>query len=241
LSLKTGRYGAFVGCTLYPDCGFTRPFAGEQAEQGDIERLLGQDPETGLDVNIKDGRFGAYIQLGEAVEKGDKPKRAGIPKGKTPAEMTLDYALLLLSLPRLVGTHPETGEEIMADIGRYGPYIKAGKLSASLENPDEVFEIGVNRAVTVIAERKAKGPARASGGSVINDLGEHPDDGKPVRVMDGRFGPYVKYDKVNATIPKDEDPAQLTLERGLELIAARIAKGPAKKKTRKAAPKKKKA
>ena len=241
LSLKTGRYGAFVGCTLYPDCGFTRPFAGEQAEQGDIERLLGQDPETGLDVNIKDGRFGAYIQLGEAVEKGDKPKRAGIPKGKTPAEMTLDYALLLLSLPRLVGTHPETGEEIMADIGRYGPYIKAGKLSASLENPDEVFEIGVNRAVTVIAERKAKGPARASGGSVINDLGEHPDDGKPVRVMDGRFGPYVKYDKVNATIPKDEDPAQLTLERGLELIAARIAKGPVKKKTRKAAPKKKKA
>ncbi len=241
LSLKTGRFGAFVGCTLYPDCGFTRPFAGEQAEQGDIERLLGQDPETGLDVNIKDGRFGAYIQLGEAVEKGDKPKRAGIPKGKTPAEMTLDYALLLLSLPRLVGVHPETGDEIMADIGRYGPYIKAGKLSASLENPDEVFEIGVNRAVTVIAERKAKGPARASGGSVINDLGEHPDDGKPVRVMDGRFGPYVKYDKVNATIPKDEDPAQLTLERGLELIAARIAKGPAKKKTRKAAPKKKKA
>lgn len=241
LSLKTGRYGAFVGCTLYPDCGFTRPFAGEQAEQGDIERLLGQDPETGLDVNIKNGRFGAYIQLGEAIEKGDKPKRAGIPKGQTPAEMTLDYALLLLSLPRLVGTHPETGDEITADIGRYGPYIKAGKLSASLENPDEVFEIGVNRAVTVIAERKAKGPARASGGSVINDLGEHPDDGKPVRVMDGRFGPYVKYDKVNATIPKDEDPAQLTLERGLELIAARIAKGPAKKKTRKAAPKKKKA
>ena len=230
LSLKTGRYGAFVGCTRYPECRFTRPFAGEQAEQGDIERILGQDPETGLDVHVKDGRFGPYIQLGEAVEKGEKPKRAGIPKGKTPAEMTLEYALKLLSLPRLIGTHPETGDEIIADIGRYGPYVKAGKQSASLETPDEVFEIGLNRAVTVIAERKAKGPQRARGGAVLKELGEHPDDGKPVRVMDGRFGPYVKYDKVNATIPKDEVPDSLTLERGLELIAARIAKGPAKKR-----------
>ena len=238
LSLKTGRFGAFVGCTRYPDCGFTRPFAGEQAEQGDIERILGQDPETKLDVHVKNGRFGPYIQLGDAGDTEDKPKRAGIPKGKTPEEMELEYALKLLSLPRLVGVHPETGEEIMADIGRYGPYIKAGKQSASLETPDEVFEIGVNRAVTVIAERKAKGPARAQGGSVISELGEHPDDQKPVRVMDGRFGPYVKYDKVNATIPKDENPEQLTLERGLELIAARIAKGPAKKR-KKAAPKKK--
>jgi DNA topoisomerase-1 len=241
LSLKTGRHGAFVGCTLYPDCAYTRPFSGEQAEQGDIERCLGQDPETGLDVNIKDGRFGAYIQLGEVIEKGDKPKRAGIPKGKTPAEMTLEYALKLLSLPRLVGIHPESGDEIMADIGRYGPYIKAGKQSATLETPEEVFDIGVNRAVTLIAERKAKGPARAAGGSVLNDLGEHPEDGKPIRVLDGRFGPYVKYDKVNATIPKDEDPAKITLERGLELIAARIAKGTVKKKPRaKAASKKKK-
>ena len=126
-----------------------------------------------------------------------------------------------------------------ADIGRYGPYVKAGKQSASLENPDEVFEIGVNRAVTVIAERKAKGPARGAGANVIKELGEHPDDQKPIKVLDGRFGPYVKYDKVNATIPKDENPEELTLERGLELIAARIAKGPAKKR-KKAAPKKKK-
>jgi len=243
LSLKTGRFGAFVGCTRYPDCGFTRPFAGEQAEAGDIERILGQDPESGLDVHVKNGRFGPYIQLGDAgdmpADKSEKPKRAGIPKGKTPAEMELDYALKLLSLPRNIGAHPETGENIMADIGRYGPYIKAGKQSASLETPDEVFEIGVNRAVTVLAERKAKGPAQRRGGSVIKDLGEHPDDKKPVRVMDGRFGPYVKYEKVNATIPKDENPEDITLERGLELIAARIAKGPAKKR-KKAAPKKKK-
>jgi DNA topoisomerase-1 len=156
--------------------------------------------------------------------------------------VTLDLALQLLSLPRVVGIHPETGDEITADIGRYGPYIKAGKLSASLETPEEVFDIGVNRAVTVIAERKAKGPARAAGGSVISELGEHPDDGKPVRVLDGRFGPYVKYDKVNATVPKDENPAEITLKRGLELIAARIAKGPAKKRARKKpAAKKKKA
>jgi DNA topoisomerase-1 len=239
LSLKTGRFGAFVGCTLYPDCRFTRPFAGEQAEQGDIERILGQDPESGLDVHVKNGRFGPYIQLGDTGETEDKPKRAGIPKGKTPEEMELDYALKLLSLPRVVGVHPETGDEIMADIGRYGPYVKAGKQSASLETPDEVFEIGVNRAVTVITERKAKGPARAAGGSVIKELGEHPEDGKAIKVLDGRFGPYVKYDKVNATIPKDENPEELTLERGLELIAARIAKGPAKKR-KKAAPKKKK-
>ncbi len=239
LSLKTGRYGAFVGCTLYPDCRFTRPFAGEQAEQGDIERILGQDPETGLDVHVKNGRFGPYIQLGDTGETEDKPKRAGIPKGKTPQQVELEYALKLLSLPRLVGTHPETGDDIMADIGRYGPYVKAGKQSASLETPDEVFEIGVNRAVTVIAERKAKGPAQRTGGSVIQELGEHPDDQKPVRVLDGRFGPYVKYDKINATIPKDENPEDITLERGLELIAARIAKGPAKRTRKKPAKKKK--
>lgn len=233
LSLKTGRFGAFVGCTRYPDCRFTRPFASEQAEQGDIERVLGTDPETGMDVHVKDGRFGAYIQLGEKDETNEKPKRAGIPKGKSPVEMTLDYALQLLSLPRLVGAHPETGEDITADIGRYGPYVKSGKQSASLQDPDEVFEIGVNRAVTVLAERKAKGPGRAASQSVIQELGEHPDDGKPVRVMDGRFGPYVKHDKINATIPKDEDPATLTMERAMSLIEARRAKGPTKKRSRK--------
>ena len=237
LSLKTGRFGAFVGCTLYPECKFTRPFAGEQAEQGDIERILGQDPETGLDIHVKDGRFGAYIQLGEKTEENEKPKRAGIPKGKTPQEMDLEYALKLLALPRLVGQHPETSDDILADIGRYGPYIRAGKQSATLASADEVFEIGLNRAVTVLAEKKAKGPGRTNQ-SVIQELGEHPDDSKPVRVMDGRFGPYVKHDKINATIPKDEDPASLTMERAMELIEARRAKGPAKKR---AAPRKKKA
>ena len=199
LSLKTGKFGAFVGCTRYPECRFTRPFAHAEGREGDIERELGNDPETGLIVYLKDGRFGPYIQLGEAGEDNEKPKRSGLPKDMRPAEMTLDYALRLLSLPRLVGKHPETGEDITADLGRYGPYLKHGKQSASLETVDEIFEIGVNRAVTVIAEKKSKAPARGS--SVIKELGEHPDDGKPVNVMNGRYGPYVKHNKINATIP----------------------------------------
>ncbi len=232
LSLKTGKFGAFVGCTRYPECRFTRPFAQAEGREGDIERELGNDPETGLIVYLKDGRFGPYIQLGDAGEDNEKLKRSGLPKDMRPADMTLDYALRLLSLPRLVGKHPETGEDITADLGRYGPYLKHGKQSASLETVDEIFEIGVNRAVTVIAEKKSKAPARGS--SVIKELGEHPDDGKPVNVMNGRYGPYVKHNKINATIPKDEEPDSVTLERALELIAARVAKaGAGKKKAKK--------
>ncbi|MGC6471717.1 MAG: type I DNA topoisomerase [Parvibaculales bacterium] len=229
LSLKTGKFGAFVGCTNYPECRFTRPFAQEAGREGDIERILGTDPETGLEVHLKDGRFGAYVQLGEQTEDGEKPKRSGLPKGKMPADMDLPYALKLLSLPRIVGLHPETSEEIKADLGRYGPYLRCGKQSASLENVDDLFEIGVNRAVTVLAEKK---PARR-GSSIIKELGEHPDDGKPVNVMDGRFGPYVKHNKTNATIPKDENPEEISLERALELVAARAAKGKTKKPRRK--------
>ena len=232
LSLKTGKFGAFVGCTRYPEYRFTRPFAQAEGREGDIERELGNDPETGLIVYLKDGRFGPYIQLGDAGEDNEKPKRSGLPKDVRPADMTLDYALRLLSLPRLVGKHPETGEDITADLGRYGPYLKHGKQSASLETVEEIFEIGVNRAVTVIAEKKSKAPARGS--SVIKELGEHPDDGKPVNVMNGRYGPYVKHNKINATIPKDEEPDSVTLERALELIAARAAKtGAGKKKAKK--------
>lgn len=225
LSLKTGKFGAFVGCTNYPECRFTRPFAQEAGREGDIERLLGQDPETKLDIHLKDGRFGAYIQLGAQVEDGEKPKRSSLPKGVLPADIELEYALKLLSLPRLVGQHPETGDDITAALGRYGPYLRAGKQSASLETVEELFEIGVNRAVTVLAERKVV----KRGSSTIKELGDHPDDGKPVKVLNGRFGPYVKHGSINATIPKDEEPESVTLERGLELIVARAAKGPQKK------------
>ena len=232
LSLKTGKFGAFVGCTRYPECRFTRPFAQAEGREGNIERELGIDPESSLTVHLKDGRFGPYIQLGDPGEDNEKPKRSGLPKDMQPADMTLDYALRLLSLPRIVGQHPETGDDITADLGRYGPYLKHGKQSASLETVDELFEIGVNRAVTVIAEKKSKAPARGS--SVIKELGEHPDDGKPVNVMNGRYGPYVKHNKINATIPKDEEPDSVTLERALELIVARAAKaGAGKKKAKK--------
>ncbi len=226
LSLKTGKFGAFVGCTNYPECRFTRPFAQETGREGDIERILGTDPETGLDVHLKDGRFGAYIQLGEQIKDGEKPKRSSLPKGKMPIDVDLPFALKMLSLPRIVGVHPESSKEITADLGRYGPYLKCEKQSASLENIEELFEIGVNRAVTVLAEKKMV--KRTS--SVIKELGEHPDDSKPVNVLKGRFGPYVKHDKINATIPKDEDPEQITLERALELIVARAAKGKGKAK-----------
>lgn len=239
LSLKTGRYGAFIGCTLYPDCRFTRPFSGDEEQLSDVERLLGTDPDTGLEVHVKNGRFGAYIQLGEKSEELASPKRAGIPQGYSAADMTLEYALKFLSLPRSVGTHPETQDEISADIGRYGPYLRSGKQSASLENVEDVFTIGVNHAVTVLAEKKTSRGQRGPNKSVIQELGEHPDDGKPVRVMDGRFGPYVKHDKINATIPKDENPAEISMERALELVEARRAKGPAAKK--KPASRKKKA
>ena len=177
---------------------------------------------------MKDGRFGAYIQLGETIEGEEKPKRCGLPKGKAVADIDLDYALKLLSLPRDIGAHPETGDMITAALGRYGPYLRHGKQSASLANVDELFDIGLNRAVTVLAEKKTSRNPRAS--NIIKELGAHPDDGKPVKVLDGRYGPYVKHGSINATIPKGEEPADITLERGVALIAERAAKGGKKKR-----------
>ncbi len=226
LSLKTSRYGAFIGCTLYPDCNFTRPFA-DNGDQADIEREIGKDLESGKIIFLKTGRFGPYLQLGE-VEEGEKPKRVSIPKGMSPTEIDFDTAAKLISLPRIIGTHPETGKEIIASIGPYGPYLKHETLYANLDDPMELFDIGVNRAVTLLAEKKSKG--RGAGNATIKELGEHPENKKPIRVMNGRFGPYVKNASINATIPKDENPEQITIERAIELIAARAAKGPRKKK-----------
>jgi DNA topoisomerase I len=225
LSLKVGKFGAFVGCSNYPDCRFTRQLSVANGEVDSGTRVLGQDPETGLDVSVRNGRFGPYLQLGEAKD-GEKPKRASIPKSQPLDEIELARALALLSLPREVGISPETGEPILAGIGRYGPYVQMGKTYANLESGDEVLTIGLNRAVTLIAEKKAKGPSgRRFGSSPGRELGAHPTQGGPIAVKEGRYGPYVTHNKVNATLPSDIAPDTITLEQAVALIDARSAKG----------------
>ena len=233
LSLRVSRFGAFVGCSNYPECRYTRPVAApeggeEQAEGGDRE--LGVDPATGRAVWLKVGRFGPYVEL--SADPGDakaKPKRSSLPKGWPPAEMDLEKALRLLNLPREVGLHPEDGAPIMASLGRYGPYVQHNGTYANLESPEEVFEVGLNRAVAVLAEKRAGGKGGRSGPTALKDLGPHPTTGEAVRVLSGRYGPYVNAGKVNANVPKGADPAAVTLEQAVALLAERAGKGkPAK-------------
>ncbi len=236
LSLKLGRYGAFIGCSNYPDCRYTRQLAtnGANGEDSDADTalangptVLGLDPETELEVSLRKGPYGPYVQLGEAVpaekaEKGKKkkkavkPKRASLPKGTALGDVTLEIALRLLSLPREVGAHPETGDMITAGIGRYGPYLRYQSKYTSLPAEDDLLTIGLNRAVTLLAE------AKPAGG---RELGAHPEDGKPVTVQKGRYGPYVKHDRINATLPKNVDMDAVDLEQAVALIAAKKAKG----------------
>jgi DNA topoisomerase-1 len=229
LSLKVGKYGAFIGCSNYPDCRFTRPIAApeggeDQAESGDRE--LGVNPETGKPVTLKIGRFGPYVE--EAGE--DKPRRSSLPKGWAPAAIDLEKALRLLSLPRPVGAHPADGEPILAGLGRYGPYVQHGKTYASLADIEEAFDVGLNRAVTLLAEKRAGGgrPQRGQP-AALKELGAHPETGETVRVLSGRFGPYVASGGVNANVPKGADPAALTMEQAVALLAERAAKGGVKK------------
>ena len=241
LSLKLGKFGAFIGCSNYPDCRFTRQLAengnGEDAAANGT-RELGRDPESGLEVTLRSGRFGPYVQLGEQNGKDDKPKRAGLPKSWDPADIDLERALALLALPRTVGNHPESGKPITAGIGRYGPFVLHDGTFANLESAEEVFSVGLNRAVTLIAEKLAGGGRRRSAASVLKTLGEHPDGG-PVTVRNGRYGPYVNHGKINATLPRGNDPDDVTLDGALQLIAAKAEKGPAKRPARKARAKKK--
>lgn len=226
LSLKMGKFGAFIGCSNYPECRYTRPLSGgEGSPEGDGVRRLGTDPATGLEVTLRDGRFGAYLQLGEA-ENGEKPKRSSLPKGLAPADVELETALALLSLPRPIGTHPEDGQQILAGIGRFGPYIQHGKVYANLDKGDDVLTIGLNRAVVLLAEKQAKGGRGAAPAG--RTLGDHPSGGA-ITVRAGRFGPYVNHGKVNATLPKSMDPDSLTLEQAIGLIDAKAAAMPAAK------------
>ena len=239
LSLKVGRYGAFVGCSRYPDCKHTRQLGKAEAEAPQ-DKVLGVDPDTSTEVSLKSGRFGPYVERAAASEE-EKPKRASIPKGWDLDSVDFDRAMMLLSLPRDIGPHPEDGETIEAGIGRYGPYVKHGKTYANLESVDDVWEIGINRAVSVIQDKKdnPRGRGRAAA-KPKRELGKHPDTDEMVGVFEGRYGPYVKHEKTNATIPKGENPDEITLERALELIAEREAKKPTKKKaTKKKAAKKK--
>jgi DNA topoisomerase I len=228
LTIKLSKFGPFIGCSNYPECRYTRPLSVPADGSGEIAtKKLGEDPKTGLDVTLRSGRFGPYVQLGEAVD-GEKPKRAGLPKGTAADEVDLDRALALLSLPREVGRHPEGGEPIIAAIGRFGPYVKHDKTYANLEAGDDVFNIGLNRAVTLIAEKRAK-PSRFRrfGADPGRALGAHPSKGGPIVAKNGRYGPYVSHDGVNATLPRDKTPETITLEEAAALIDARADRGPA--------------
>ena len=227
LSLKLGRFGAFIGCSNYPECNFTRQMTPGANGNVNGTKVLGEDPTTGLEVTLRGGRFGPYLQLGEASkEKGaEKPKRASLPKGLAPDDVDLEKALALLALPREVGIHPDDKEPIIAGVGRFGPYVKHGKTYANLDSSEDVLTVGLNRAVSLIAEKKANpGRGRRFGADPGKQLGEHPDKGGPITIKNGRYGPYVSHAGINATLPADMTPDTVTLEQAIGLLEARAAK-----------------
>jgi DNA topoisomerase-1 len=235
LSLKVGRFGAFIGCSNYPECRFTRQMTpgAEGAVSG--TKVLGTDPVSNLEVTLRGGRFGPYLQLGEQAiaekpakgekaVKPEKPKRASLPKGVAPEDIDLDKALALLALPREVGISPEDGVPILAGVGRFGPYVKHGKVYASLEEGDDVLTVGLNRAVSLIADKIANPKkGRRFGADPGKALGEHPDKGGPIVVKNGRYGPYVSHNSVNATLTGDKTPETVTLDEAIVLLDARAA------------------
>ncbi len=235
LSTRLGKRGNFIGCTAYPECDYTRNLSAE-ADTGEARKELGNDPVSGLPVLLLRGPYGYYVQLGE-VEAGSKtkPKRISWPKEIPPDDADLAAATKLLQLPKELGLHPESGKKIIVNIGRFGPYVGHDGKFKSIPKGDSVFTMELERAVALLAE------ARTSN-TVLRELGAHPDDQKPVEVCNGRYGPYVRHGKVNATLPKDISPEEITLQEGLALLAARVAKGPSLKKAaakkKPAAPKK---
>ncbi len=247
LSLKNSyRGGAFIGCSNYPECNFTRPLSKIKTSQQTqlVEpKFIGKD-DNGNDIILKNGRFGPYLQheklLETNIETKKKPKKTksinykidnkfknvSIPKGIEIDKIDLNVAKFLCSLPKILGINPQNQKEIILNTGRFGPYLKCENKSARIDNIEEIFSIGLNRAITLISEAK---PGRISS-SVIKDLGEHPEDKKPIRVMKGQFGPYIKYKSLNATIPEDKDPMELTIEEALILIEKRKEYDKSKKK-----------
>jgi DNA topoisomerase-1 len=251
LSMRTARSGgAFIGCSNYPECKYTRAFG--PPGQDDASGIPPEGKELGMDdgdkIWIHKGRFGPYAQRGEVTEENKKPNRQSVPKEWPPEDVTLETAVKLLSLPRLIGTHPEDGVNVFANIGRYGPYIKhaestseRGGTNANLEGLDDVFTVGMNHAVQLLAEKVASRGNRGGAAKTLKSLGDHPDEGGPIDIMEGKYGPYVKWEKVNATLPKDSDPEALTIQQAVDLITERQAKKGTKRKApakKKAAPKK---
>ncbi len=230
LSLKLGKYGAFIGCSNYPECRYTRTLSPPTGDATEAARpgvtVLGQDPETGAEITLRVGRFGAYVQEGEQDDEGEKPKRSSLPKNIKPDDLTLQQAIALLSLPREVAKHPTTGEPIVASLGRFGPYVQHGKTYANIGRDDDVLTIGANRAIDLIVQKESGGGGSRFGrsGDSGRTLGDHPEGGA-VSVKSGRFGPYVNWKKVNATLPKGTDPAAVTLEQAIEFLAAKAAGG----------------
>jgi DNA topoisomerase-1 len=238
--MRTSRSGgAFIGCSNYPECKYTRPLSGEIDNSqfgGPDGKLLGYDNDE--PIFLKNGRFGPFVQRTPQTDTTEKPPRASIPKGVDLDNVDLKLAIDLLSLPRYIGDHPDGGT-IQSAIGRYGPYVvwemlkeekqkSARKIYANIPDPMEVFTIGMNRAVEVISEKTSK--TGKSNLTPLKELGEHPSEGGVINVMDGRYGPYVKWEKINATIPKEIDPHSMDIERALELIEDRISKTGKKKK-----------
>ncbi|MGJ8610367.1 MAG: type I DNA topoisomerase [Octadecabacter sp.] len=247
LSMRTARSGgAFIGCSNYPECKYTRAFGppGQDDAAGipPEGKMLGVD--DGDNIWIHKGRFGPYAQRGEVTEENKKPNRQSVPKEWPPEDVSLETAIKLLSLPRLIGQHPEDGVNVFANIGRYGPYLKhaestsdRGGTNANLETLDDVFTVGMNHAVQLLAEKVASRGARGAAAKTLKSLGDHPDDGGPIDIKEGKYGAYIKWEKVNATLPKDTDVETVTIEQALELINEKLAK----KGTRRKAPAKKKA
>jgi DNA topoisomerase-1 len=247
LHLKTSRTGGFVGCGNYPECNYTRPISGEGAEG--YERILGED--DGDEIHLKSGRFGPYVQRGEATPENKKPPRSSLPKqgkdflpGWGPNEIGLEQAVTLLTLPREIGQHPDGGV-IQSNLGRFGPYIAHQRpdeekpVYVNLKETLDVFEIGMNRAVEMLAEKRANpGRGRRAAAKALKELGEHPESGGAVSIMDGRYGPYVKWEKVNATLPKDVEPKDVTMEMAVQLITEKAGKSKKKAPAKKTAAKK---
>ncbi len=240
LGLKVGRHGPFIGCSNYPECKYTRRLTdngngADDAEMAAGPKVLGVDPATGKEVSLRKGPYGTYAQLGEEELDGKKkikPKRSSIPRGVAVADVDFEMALKLLQLPRDIGAHPEDGVMMQAGIGRFGPFVKHGTTYVSLQDPMEVFSVGINRAVTLIGEKGSRGGRQAA--KPLREIGAHPKDGKPVSLYAGRYGPYVKHGRINASLTKGQEPETVTLEQAVELLDARAAKGGRKKTTTKA-------